>query len=276
MKIYKKVVIYILLILLVIIFLAPIYGILNISLKTMKELTFDTWGIPKKFHWENFGYVWNRPTMGLKNYFFNSFKIAIPTVLIIIFFSMMAAYPLSKFKIKGEKILLAIIIFGITIPHQILIVPIFKMLNVVNLYNSIYGLILVHIGYGLPFATFLFRNYMVMIPKEMIDSAMVDGCSHYRMIFNIILPLCKPIVAVIAILEFTWVFNEFFYALVLTNSQNSTPVTVAVAFLNTTNYAAYWNYQAAAALIISLPTLIVFLVFQRFFIKGIMLGSVKG
>jgi len=275
MKIYKKIFTYLFLILLTIIFLAPMYGIISMSFKSMKELTFNPWGIPKIIHWENFSYVWSRPTMGLQPYFFNSFKIVIPTVLFIILFSLLAAYPLSKYKIKGEKILLAILIFGITVPHQILIIPVFKMLNAVHLYNNVLGLIIVQIGYGLPFSTFLFRNYMTMIPNEMIDAAMVDGCSHYRIVFNIILPMCKPVIAVIAILEFTWVFNDFFYGLVLTNGPNSTPVTVAVAFLNTTNYAAYWNYQAAAALIISLPTLIVFLVFQRFFIKGIMLGSIK-
>jgi ABC-type glycerol-3-phosphate transport system permease component len=276
MVLYKKILIYAVLAILALVFLAPIYGIITMSLKSLKELAFNYWGLPQQFEWQNFSYVWSRPTMGLKPYFINSFKIAIPSLIFIILFSLIAAYPLSKFKIKGQNILTAILIFGITVPHQILIVPIFKMLNAMHLYNTVYGLILVHVGYGIPFATFLFRNYMTQIPKEIIDSAMVDGASHPRTIFNIIIPLCKPVIAVAAILYFTWIFNEFFYGLILTNSINSTPATVAVSFLNTTNYAAYWNYQAAASLIISLPTLVVFLVFQRFFIKGIMLGSVKG
>jgi ABC-type glycerol-3-phosphate transport system permease component len=276
MDIFRKVVLYVILILLAMLFLAPIYGIATMSLKSLKELAHNYWGIPREPRWQNFDYVWNRPTMGLKPYFLNSLKITLPTIVVVILFSLLAAYPLAKFQIKGQRILIAILIFGITIPHQILIVPVFKMINALRLYDTIFGLMIVHIGYGLPFCTFLLRNYMVTIPKEMVDAAMVDGCTHRTTIFRIILPICKPVIAVIAILEFTWVFNEFFYGLVLANSINSAPVVVAVAFLNTTNYAAYWNYQAAAALIISIPTMIVFLFFQRFFIKGIMLGAIKG
>ncbi len=273
---FKRILIYFLLIVLTLIFLAPVYGIFTMSFKSLKELAFNYWGLPKKLHWENFSYVWNRPTMGLKHYFFNSIKISLPTVILLVLLSLLAAYPLSKFKLKGQRILIITLIFGITVPYQILIIPLFKMLNIMHLYDTVYGLILVHLGYGLPFCVFLLRNYMVTIPKELVDAAMVDGCSHPRIIFQIMLPLCKPVIAVLIILEFKWVFNEFFLGLVLTKSINSTPATVAVSFLKSVNYAAYWHYQAAAALIISIPSLIVFLSFQKFFMKGLTLGSIKG
>jgi len=106
---------------------------------------------------------------------------------------------------------------------------------------------------------------------------MVDGCSHYRMIFRIIFPLCKPAIAVLAILYFTWIFNEFFYALVLTSTKASMTASVAVGLMTAdSSFSIYWNNQAAGALILTIPTLIIFLSFQRYFIKGIMLGSVKG
>lgn len=277
MALYKKILIYLLLIILAFVFLTPIYGIITLSLKSIKELIHNYWGIPKDPMWQNFPYVWSGAVVSMRSYFINSFILTIPAVIFIIFFSLLAAYPLSKFKIKGGNILLAIIIFGITIPHQVLIIPVFKMLNVVHLYNNILGLILVHIGYGIPFATFLLRNYMLQIPKELIDAAMIDGCSHYRMIFRIIFPLCKPAIAVLAILYFTWIFNEFFYALVLTSTKASMTASVAVGLMTAdSSFSIYWNNQAAGALILTIPTLIIFLSFQRYFIKGIMLGSVKG
>jgi len=277
MALYKKILIYLLLIILAFVFLTPIYGIFTLSLKSIKELIYNYWGIPKDLMWQNFSHVWSGAVVSLRPYFINSFILTIPAVIFIIFFSLLAAYPLSKFKIKSENILLAIIIFGITIPHQVLIIPVFKMLNVVHLYNNILGLILVHIGYGIPFATFLLRNYMLQIPKELIDAAMVDGCSHYRIVFRIIFPLCKPAIAVLAILYFTWIFNEFFYALVLTSTKASMTASVAVGLMTAdSSFSIYWNIQAAGALILTIPTLIIFLSFQKYFIKGIMLGSVKG
>lgn len=277
MKLYKKIIIYIVLICMAALFLAPVYGIISLSVKTMPEIIKNPWGFPREAVFENFIYVWERSVSAIKPFFINSFKITIPAVLFVLFFSFMAAYPLSKFKIKGQNIILALIIFGITVPHQVLIIPVFRMLNITHLYDTIYGLIIIYIGYGIPFATFLLRNYMVQIPKEIVDSAMVDGASHYRLLFRIIFPLSKPAIAVLAILNFTWYFNEFFYGLILTNSKNSMPAAVAVGVMSSdATYSIFWNNQAASALILTLPPLIVFLAFQRYFIKGIMLGSVKG
>lgn len=277
MALYKKILIYLLLIILAFVFLTPIYSIFTLSIKSIKELINNYWGIPKDPMWQNFPYVWSQAVLSIRPYFINSFKLTIPAVIFIIFFSLLAAYPLSKFKIKGENILLAIIIFGLTIPHQVLIIPVFKMLNMFHLYDNILGLMLVHIGYGIPFATFLLRNYMLQIPNELIDAAMVDGCSHYRMIFGIIFPLCKPAIAVLAILYFTWIFNEFFYALVLTSTKDSMTASVAVGLMSAdAGFSIYWNIQSAGALILTIPTLIVFLSFQKYFVKGILLGSVKG
>ena len=281
MKLHKKIIIYVVLIIIAALFLAPVYGILTLSVKEMPEIMKNPWGIPKEPTLENFTYVWGAGNRGggsaIKIFFANSFKITIPAVIFIILFSLMAAYPLSKFKIKGQNIILALIIFGITIPYQVLIIPVFRMLNYAHLYDTIYGLIIIYIGYGIPFATFLLRNYMVQIPKEIIDSAMVDGASHYRLLFKIIFPLCKPAIAVLAILHFTWIFNEFFYGLILTNSKNAMPAAVAVGIINAdSTYSIFWNNLAASSLILTLPPLIIFLAFQRYFIRGILLGSVKG
>jgi multiple sugar transport system permease protein len=267
---------YVFLILLAIIFLIPVYGIIVNSFKSLKELTFNPWGLPATWSLANFDYVWNRTTAGLKFYFLNSFKIAIPAVIIVVTASLMMSYPLARYPLKLNKLIVGIMVFCITIPHQVMIIPLFKLINALRLYDTITALVWIHSGYSIPFAVFLFRNYMTQIPMELQYAAMVDGLNRFQIFTKIIVPLSKPAIAVMAILQFTWVFNEFFYGLVLTNSQRTTPVTVAVAFLKSALFASQWNYQAAASLILTIPTLVVFLAFQRYFIKGIMLGSLKG
>ena len=275
-KLYRRAVTYFLLILLALLFLVPVYGIIVNSFKSLKELTFNPWGPPAKLALTNFDYVWNRNTGGLKFYFLNSFKITLPSVLIVIVSALMMAYPLARFPMRLNRVLLGFMVFCITIPHQVMIIPLFKLINALRLYDTITSLVWIHCGYSIPFAVFLFRNYMTQIPMELQYAAMVDGLNRFQIFTRIMIPLSKPSIAVMAILEFTWVFNEFFYGLILTNSQRTTPVTVAVAFLKTALFSSQWHYQAAASLILTLPTLIVFLSFQRYFIKGIMLGSLKG
>lgn len=278
MAAYKKVVIYVLLVFLVLIFLTPVYILFVTSIKDLKEIGVSPpWSLPKNSKFiENYSYVWSQKTVGMKYFFLNSFKISIPTVIITILFSLMAAYPLARYNLKLNNFLLGATVLAITLPHQVMIIHIFKMINFFHLYDTIFGLIFVNVGYGLPFAIFLFRNYMIQIPKEMQEAAKIDGANNFQIFTKIITPLCKPAIAVMAILEFTWVFNEFFHSLVLT-SDSARPATVATAILKSGSmYASHWEYQSAAAVILSLPTLIVFLIFQKYFVKGIMLGSVKG
>ena len=272
----KKIIIYLILFIMACVFITPVFGVINTSVKSLKELGDSTWSLPKENKFvENYEYVWGRRTGGMKNFIANSFKITIPTVVIVIFLSLLAAYPLSRFNLKLNNFILGFMVFAITVPHQVMIIPIFKMVNFFHMYDTVYGLIFVHTGCSIPFAVFLFRNYMTQIPKEIQEAAKIDGASNFQIFRKIIIPVCKPIIAVMAILEFTWVFNEFFYGLILT-SESARPATVAVALLKSAMYASHWEYQSTAALILSLPTLIVFLCFQRYFIKGIMLGSVKG
>jgi multiple sugar transport system permease protein len=267
---------YFLLVVLAVLFLVPVYGIIVNSFKSLKELTMNPWGPPQKWGLENYDYVWNRKTGGLKHYFLNSFKITIPSVLVVLSASLLMAYPLARFNLRPNRFLLGFMVFCITIPHQVMIIPLFKFINALRLYDTITALVWIHAGYSIPFAVFLFRNYMVQIPMEIQYAATVDGLDRFQIFTKILIPLSKPAIAVMAILEFTWVFNEFFYGLILTNSQRTTPATVAVAFLKTALFSSQWNYQTAASLILTVPTLIVFLSFQRYFIKGITLGSVKG
>lgn len=272
----RLIIIYVVLTITLIFFLLPLYANITLAFKSLEELGKNYWGLPRVWKVENFEYVWSNPNTGLKYYFFNTFKITIPSVIISIFFSALAAYPLAKLKIRGEKIIFFIILFGLTIPHQILIIPVFKILNLFNLYNTIWGMIWIHSAFGIPFCTFVLRNFMIQIPTELVDASRIDGCNDIGCFWKIIMPLSKPALAVLVILQFTWIYNDFFYAVVLTKSKDVAPITVGIALLKSVQFAVRWEMQSAAALIATIPTLIVFLIFQRYFIKGIMLGAVKG
>lgn len=272
----RRVILYFSIILLLIFFIAPLYGIITLSFKSLSELGNNYWGLPREWRIENFIYAWNNPTAGLKYYFFNTFKITIPSVIIPVFLSALAAYPLAKLKVKGEKVILIIIILGLTIPHQILIVPVFKILNLFYLYDTTLGLVWIHSAFSIPFCTFVLRNFMVQIPNEIEDASKIDGCNDLGSFWRVILPISKPALAVLFILQFTWVYNDFFYSLILTHSRTVAPITVALAIQKGSQYSVRWELLSASAIIASLPTIIVFLIFQRYFIKGIMLGAVKG
>jgi multiple sugar transport system permease protein len=277
----KKISIYVALIIAAMGFMAPIYAMLNMAFKTMREIVFDPWGFPFfsgiEGFVENLKLVWFGPRGGTPFYFglINSFKITIPTVFIVIIFSILLAYPLARYKLRLSNTILTIIIIGIAIPHIALMIPIFKMVNGLGLYDTIPGLIWVYVGFVTPFSTFLFRNYMTQMPMNMEEAARIDGASSFQILTRIIIPLCKPVIAVMIIFAFTWVINDFFYQLLLTNN-DATTATVFIALLTGSLFKNEWSQQMTASLLFTLPTLIVFLGFQRYFIKGIMLGSVKG
>jgi len=277
-KIFRLIIIYILLIFTLILFISPLYAAVSFTFKSMKELAVNRWGLPQVWQFKNFKDVFmgTEKITGIKGYFLNTFKIAIPAVIISIFLSSLVAYPLAKLKVKGANIIFFIFLFGLTIPHQILIIPVFKILNLFHLYDTIIGLIWIHCAFSIPFCTFVLKNFMLQIPDELIDAAKIDGCGILRTYWSIIIPLSKSVLAVLVILVFTGIYNDFFFGLILTHSDSVTPVIVRIAFFKSESlYAVRWDLQSAAALIASVPTLVVFLAFQRYFMKGIMLGSVK-
>ena len=284
MRITKKVFIYIFLIILAVIFLIPIYGIFMNSFKSLKDLSQNQWGLPSEWKFENYKNVWTSggdssskiEMIGMKNYLENSLKITIPTIIIQIFLSFLLAFSLSRFKLKFNNFLLTIIIFSIAVPYEIMLIPIFKMINALKLYDTIYGLIFIYVGFGIPFVTFFIRNYMIQIPMEIQEAAVIDGAGFYQILFRIMFPLCLPAIGAMVVIQFTSTFNEFLYALILTSSHSSSPITVGVAKLSKSVFATQWHYQAVASIIMTLPTILIFIAFQRFFIKGLTSGSIKG
>lgn len=251
----------------------PILSALVTSVRTFDEiLIYGFWSIPKQITLQNFVNAWN--IGGLSKYLPNSFIITIPSVVGALFLSSMAAYPLSRFNFRGNRLILYTFVGGMMLPFQILLLPVFRLTDALGLYDTYWGLILFHTSFQLGFCTFVLRNYMRTVPQEILDAARVDGCSEYRIFWQIMLPLTKPALAALATLEFTWIFNDFLWALVLIQRDALKPVTAGLATLQG-QYVMDWPVIVAGALIATVPTLVVFLALQRYFIQGLTLGAVK-
>jgi len=257
-------------------YLIPFYGVVTLSLKSMNELSSNYWGIPRDPIFENFKSAWSYGLAGVGKYLINSFKMTIPAVIISVFFSALLSFAITKMNFRFGNLIYYIMIFGLAIPVQILVIPIFYILNSVHLYNSIAGLVWVHSAIGIAFCTFILRNFMKSIPDELLESAKIDGCNMFNIFFRIILPLSITGIIVVTIFQFTFIYNELFFGLALTADRDVFPVTVGIAVLKgEETLAIRWPVQAAAALIASIPTIVLFLALQRYFMRGIMAGAIK-
>lgn len=262
---------YIILILLSIFFLAPLYVIINCSLKSFAEASPSyMWNLAKKIQWDNFAEAFQAlaPTL------LNSIKLVIPATIISTIIGALNGYVFEKWKFKGSEILYWLIVFGMFLPMQSVLIPIVKVLQMLHLYNSITGLILVHVIYGLPVATMMFRNYYTGIPTALMESAEIDGGSFFNIFWKIMIPLSVPEFVVVIIWQFTNIWNDFLFSLVILTGNNQT-VMVAVQNLSSSQVVE-WNVAMAGSVIAALPTLLVYLFAGKYFIKGIMSGSVKG
>jgi len=245
------------------------------SLKSMDEIMASQywWSVPKEVNWENFYEAWTTGHMAI--YFKNTFIVTIPSVLGALFLSTLSAFALSFYKFRFSKAVLILFISGMLIPFQMLLVPVFKFSKDIGIYNTHIGLILFHIAFQIGFCTFFLRNFMKTIPVSLFESAKIDGAKDIRIYSKIVLPLSLPAVAALGILEFTWIWNDYLWSLILLQSDNLK--TISLGLMNFQGqYVSAWNSIAAASLITAAVPLIVFLIFQRYFIEGLTVGAVKG
>jgi multiple sugar transport system permease protein len=276
-RIIIRVLIYFVLGMFVILFLVPIYGAFTLSFKSFGDVAENYWGLPQKWILSGYKEALLDRNSGLFPHFINSFIITIPSVLLAILLSSMIAYPISRYKIRGAKAIFFLAIFGLTLPAQVLIIPIFRTLDFIHWYNTYQGMIFVHTAFGIPFATFVLRNFMISIPGDIQEAAIVDGCNVSGIYSKIILPLSIPALAVLGILMFTWTYNSFFWELILTVGRDKAPIQIGIAMYTASpEMGLHWELKAASAILATLPTLVLFLLAQRFFIKGITVGAVKG
>lgn len=205
----------------------------------------------------------------------NSLYLVIPATLLSAILGAMNGYVLSKWRFRGSEIIFTMILFGMFIPYQSILIPLIQFLNQIGLYNSIIGLIFTHVVYGLPITTLMFRNFYANIPPEsMIEAAKVDGASFLGIFRLIILPLSITGFVVVAIWQFTNIWNEFLFAVTITNS-DAQPVMVALQNLSGSQIVQ-WNVQMAGALLAAMPTLLVYILLGKYFVRGLLAGSVKG
>jgi multiple sugar transport system permease protein len=235
------------------------------------------------FNFDNFSQAW---TQGLfANYFVNSAIITIPAVIITLFLASMVAFAVSRYTWKFNITLLILFTAGNLLPQQILAAPLFQMykhfplpLSISDsgsLLNTFYGVIIANVAFQVGFCTFVLSNYMKALPSELGEAARVDGAGVFRQYWQIIMPLTRPALAALATLEFIWIYNDFFWALLFIQSGDRLPITTGINNLNGV-FAQNYNLIAAGAIMTAVPTLIVYLVLQKQFVAGLTLGSSKG
>ena len=252
-------------------YLLPIYVMLITGFKGFDEVSLKTmWDLPTQLRLDNFIEAYEK----LSPYMWNSFSMVIPAALISSFLGSINGYILSKWKFRGADIIFPAILFGMFIPYQSILIPLVEFMNRIGLYGTLWGLMLTHIIYGLPITTLTFRNYYASVPDELLEASHIDGAGLLGSYWHILLPLSVPAFVVVLIWQFTSAWNDFLFAVVLTNPSNW-PVTVALNNMAGSQIIA-WNVQMAGSFLAALPTLLVYIFLSRYFIRGLMAGSLKG
>ncbi|MCR8472525.1 MAG: carbohydrate ABC transporter permease [Candidatus Korarchaeota archaeon] len=265
--------IYFVLIIFAIIFMFPLYWAIVSSFKMSGEIFTNPWGLPNKPVLDNYIKSWTLG--GFFRAYINSGILTVSTVAIIVILSSMVAYPLSRYNFRGRNGLFYFIVAGYMIPPIAILIPLYFMLKSMNLIDSLLGILLAYVGLNLPIPVFIMRSYMSTIPREIDESAYIDGASPWYVFWRIILPLSKPAVATVAIWTGLITWQDFLYALTILLSPEN--FTVPRAILNFYGmYATIWGYIAAAFIFAILPMQIFYLIFQRQFVRGLTAGAVRG
>lgn len=252
-------------------YLLPIYVMLITGLKSFQEVSLATmWQLPSGLHLDNFRAAFD----ALRPNLINSLQLTIPAAIGSAILGAFNGYVLSKWRFRGSEVLFTLLLFGMFIPYQSILIPLVQFMQRVGLYGGVPGLVFVHIVYGIPITTLIFRNYFAAVPTELVEAARMDGADLFGIFRHVMLPLSLPAFAVVLIWQFTNVWNEFLFAIVLTRP-SSWPVTVALNNLAGSQIVE-WNVQMAGALLAALPTLIVYILLGKFFVRGLMAGAVKG
>ena len=277
-----RIFIYSILIFFAFIYLAPLYVMFTTSLKDIEEIRSGNLMAlpidPTFYAWKK---AWSTACTGsdcrgLAPYFWNSVRIVFPAVIISTIVGAFNGYSLAKWKFKGSEFLFGALLFGCFIPFQVILLPMAKLLGMLGLANTVTGLVLVHVIYGVAFTTLFFRNYYVGIPTELVRAAKLDGAGFFAIFRHIFIPLSTPIFVVTIIWQFTQIWNDFLFGVVYSGS-GTQPITVALNNLvNTSVGGKEYNVDMAAAIIAALPTLAVYVIAGKYFVRGLTAGAVKG
>lgn len=277
-----RIALYAILIVLAFVFLMPVYVMVVNSLKPLDEIrTGNLMALPHAWTIEPWLSAWSTAQIGvqatgLKPYFINSFLLVIPAVILTTLIGALNGYILTQFKVPGGHLLFAAMLMSVFIPFQIVLIPMAKTLGFLGIAGTVTGLIFVNTVYGIGFTTLFFRNYYAAFPAELVRSARMDGAGFFGVLWRILLPSSAPIIIVTVIWQFTNIWNEFLFGASFSDF-SSFPITVALNNLvNSSTGVKEYNVHFAGAFIAALPTLIVYLLSGKYFVRGLMAGSVKG
>ncbi|WP_027091364.1 carbohydrate ABC transporter permease [Cohnella thermotolerans] len=268
------VVLEIVLILLALLFLYPLFLAIFNSFKSFQEVMTDVIALPKHWTFDNYSYVWkyiNYPRL-----FLNNTVITVLGLAGIILVSSIAAYKLSRTKSRASAIVYFICIMPMLIPFQSIMLTVLKTARFLHLSDSTWGLGLLYWGFGAPLAVFIYHGFVKGIPKEIDESAMIDGASGFRLFFTVIFPLLKSVTTTIVIIDVMWIWNDFLLPLLMVNGSPTTKTLTLAAYTFVGQYTSDWQYAMTAMVMAVLPSIIVFIFLQKYIVKGVVAGAVKG
>ncbi len=278
----QRALLYVVLILLALVFLTPVYVMLVNSIKPLDEIRGGNLvSLPLAPTIEPWLQAWSKAQIGvqptgLKPYFLNSFLMVIPAVILSTAIGALNGYVLTQFKVRGATLIFGLLLFSVFIPFQIVLIPMARLLGELGLAGTVKGLILVHTVYGIGFGTLFFRNFYAAFPQELVKSARMDGAGFFVLFWRLMLPNSLPIIVVNVIWQFTNIWNDFLFGASFSD-YSSYPLTVALNNLvSSSTGVKEYNVHFAGAFIAALPTLVVYILSGKYFVRGLMSGSVKG
>jgi glucose/mannose transport system permease protein len=282
---WRRIPVYVLLLIATVFYLMPVYVLLITGFKSQVESLniFNMWTPPDIISFHAFTVAWfgAADTVGLQQGFLNSVQLVVPATLISSMIGSINGYILAKWKFRGADLIFPLILFGMFIPYQSILIPLvqtyqlFEKVTGIQLYSTILGLVVAHVIYGIPITTLIFRNYYASIPTEMIEASRIDGANFFSIYRYILFPLSVPAFVVVLIWQFTSIWNDFLFGISLANNPKVYPITLSLNNI-AGSFHVPWNIQMAAALLTAVPPLLVYIFLGRYFMRGLMAGSLKG
>lgn len=258
---------------LTLLWVAPMVFVVLISIRSFDDIAArGTAALPDSFTLDGFRTAFGEGSMGKA--LWTSVQVTVPAVVLSLLLSSMAAFALSRYAIPGRRAILLVMLAGNLLPPQILLIPVSRITESLGIYDTLIGLIAIHVGFGLGFYTFVLHGFMRSIPSEVTEAARIDGAGAFAVYARIIMPLCRPSLAALGALATTWIFNDLIWSITVLRTQAKFPVTAALLNLQG-GYVSNWNVVAAASIMAAIPTAIVFFAFQRHFVSGLLMGSSK-
>ncbi len=270
----KKVLFYVTLTLVLVVYSLPSIGVLLTSFKTTEEIAREgLWAWPQMLRFTNFSEAWVGGNVLI--YGRNSLLVTLPATAASILLGILTGYVFSTLRFRGSDALFVLVVAGMFYPPQIVLIPLFRLFNALNLYDTLWPMIIVHTAFGIPICTLVLRNFFAAVPHALREAAILDGANEGQVLTRVMLPVSLPALAVLATLQFTWIWNDFLWPIIFTQSDSMRTIMVGLASLKG-QYSVAYGVQGAMSILASLPTLLVFIFFQRYFIRGLTFGSVKG